>query len=303
MAAWKAAQVLITMAAWKAAQVLLTDAYQVKFNRSAPTVNCNGSPKSGTTLLEYIAYQLYERAGRTVAHCDLLNKHSLPAGLPPFHHFSGHIDPAFKVLARCKLRGIRNLWSKACVSERFLNKTELAHLRFLLIVRDPRETTRSWIEWTGSGPSPDLFVKWTTENAAIISLRYVWAQAIGLTNPAMVVVYEDLVEDKVAQIFRIAQFLDAEVSLADVMDIVNATEPKHMSEDFVEVGRGKNMAGIVNPGHGVHTFRTKYDNRTVCQATKGLVARAHPALMVRWLRDHPDDQRFLLDPDSVDCGA
>ncbi|KAK7249394.1 hypothetical protein SO694_00048235 [Aureococcus anophagefferens] len=282
-------------------------AYGVLYNASAPTVNCNGSPKSGTTLLEYIVYSLYERSGRTSARCDLRNKHSLPAALPPFQDFSSHIDPAFSVLAKCKIRGVQDLWSKACVSRRYVNASELADLRFLVIVRDPRDTTQSWIEWSTHprpGANPGMhphFAKWATENAAIISLRYVWAQALGVTNPTMVIFYEDLMADKVAQIFRIASFLDADVGLEDVLAIVNATEPDHMREEGIEVGRGHQKGGIVSKKIGTHHWRSIYDNATVCLATKGLVGRAHPALRLRWLRDHPDDRRFLDDP-GASCG-
>lgn len=283
-------------------------AYGVAYNASAPTVNCNGSPKSGTTLLEYVVSLLYERSGRTGAQCDLRKKHSLPAALPPFRDFSSHVDPAFRVLAKCKSRGVQDLWSKACVSRRYVNASELADLRFLLIVRDPRDVTRSWIEWIQRGKEPNknmetsqYFIKEATENAAIISLRYVWAQTLGLTNPAMVVFYEDLVADKIGQIFRIATFLDAEVNMEDVLAIVKATEPDYMREEAIDVGHARTIKGneIVSQSIGAHRWRSIYDNVTVCLATKGLVHRAHPALRYRWLRDHPDDRRFLVDPEAA----
>ncbi|KAH8067076.1 phosphoprotein phosphatase [Aureococcus anophagefferens] len=84
----------------------------------------------------------------------------------PTDDFSSHIDPAFSVLAKCKIRGVQDLWSKACVSRRYVNASELADLRFLR----------------------------------------------GVTNPTMVIFYEDLMADKVAQIFRIASFLDADAA-------------------------------------------------------------------------------------------
>ncbi|KAJ8605352.1 hypothetical protein CTAYLR_002334 [Chrysophaeum taylorii] len=279
---------------------------------AAETVRVFGQPKSGTTWCEVITETIVaetlnrnmsrSRETRQVNYNDVRvefqpegSKHGLPGGHKvgsrPFDDKIISVERYYDKLLRPCIESRFPIWSSDCVPEAAMGA--LGPHRYVLIVRDPRSVAVSSYHYFD-----DLRERWklgdycldaTPKIAALTSLRYYWHdELVRKTNPSLVLFYEDVLNDPVNQIYRIATFLRLHPDMSTMLRVVDATSASAMRRDEARLtlpGRnrpGKESAKVRTAS--ADAFRTELaDPQLVDNITRAMAPFLHPALRAKYI--------------------
>ena len=126
-----------------------------------------------------------------------------------------------------------------------------------------------------------------------MSVRYYWHDfLVRLTNPSLILFYEDLVVNPIDEYYRLASFLDATLEPAVMLGVVKKTsaaslrkkEARHALPGPNRPGRDTAKVRTATPD----AFRTEIPSYILTNATVAMAPFLHPALWMKWLYNDLD---------------
>jgi hypothetical protein len=300
-------------------KMLLTAVAAAGTSADYPWVGIYGQPKSGTTWLEVIVDEMIKAAGGSIdyrtrigtvdtglihehiglglpsSESPVTNKHSLPGVKGIAESIATCTPCGYQTVKECVDKGI-DIWSEACMKQdEFMHVLPQQH-RYVLILRDPRAVQLSYNHYVGK-PATYNYVELTRKCAALVSVRYYWHDVlVRLTNPSLILFYEDLVANPIDEYYRLASFLELflapEVMLGVVKNTsaasLRAREAQHALPGPNRPGQDTEKVRSATPD----AFRTEIPPNVLFNATAAMAPLLHPALRMKWLYNDLD-ARFL----------
>mmetsp|Transcript_6262 Transcript_6262/g.18977 ORF Transcript_6262/g.18977 Transcript_6262/m.18977 type:complete len:243 (+) Transcript_6262:304-1032(+) len=229
----------------------------------------------------------------------MTGKHDLPGGVGVFSKTLVDIDGSYRSTVAGCAEG--TIWSPACVPPASLDHKALEQVtRYMLIVRDPRAVTVSGYHYFDVQKDLDEYcVDKVPKVAGLTSLRYYWFDyLLRETEPTLILFYEDILEDPLNSIVRIASFLRLSPTINELASVIERTSSESMKAQEAD-GKlpGPNRSGSRAKVRSATTdgFRSEMSKAALRTSTRGMFPHLHPALLARYLYNNVEDLDIIRD--------